>query len=34
MDDFVAKPIEVGQLYAALQRVLDASAEEAALATA
>jgi len=34
MDDFVAKPIEVGQLYAALQRVLDAPAEEAALATA
>jgi len=34
MDDFVAKPIEVGQLYAALQRVLDAPAEEAQLATA
>jgi PAS domain S-box-containing protein len=32
MDDFVAKPIEVGQLYAALQRVLDASAKTADVA--
>ena len=23
MDDFVAKPIEIGQLFAAMERVLD-----------
>jgi len=28
MDDFVAKPIEIGQLFAAMERVLDKADEE------
>jgi CheY-like chemotaxis protein len=31
MDDFVAKPIEVGQLYAALQRALDSASDTSAV---